>query len=306
MSSHDPDQQWTIGQILQWSARYFQEKKLPTGRLDAELLLSKVLRCERIGLYTSFEKPLSKEERDSFRSLLVRRAQGEPIAYILGSKEFMGRDFSVSPAVLIPRPETEFVVEEALAIVKTFPLIHKIRILDVGSGSGCIILSIALSCKQILPETAQDVHCVAWDISKEALVVLNENANLLGVSNVEAKLCDALNDESWAQEGEEEKFDLVVSNPPYVSESEYATLERSILFEPKGALVAKDNGLEFYSSIARNAPKLLRKNGSIVLEIGATQRSSVSDILRSQGWKQITVKKDYGKHDRIIVSSHSI
>ncbi|MBM4253278.1 MAG: peptide chain release factor N(5)-glutamine methyltransferase [Deltaproteobacteria bacterium] len=281
------DSLWTIGRVLTWSTTYLTESgQTSSPRLDAEVLLAHSLGLTRIQLYTEFDKPLTAHEREPFKANLKRRSQGEPVAYITGVKEFMGYEFSVGPEVLVPRPDTEILVEAALALVKD---IEAPAILDVGTGSGCIALSLALK--------RPDAQISAWDIDEGALGVATSNATKLGAT-VSFRRCDALQSDVW-QVGE--RFDLLVSNPPYIRPDERASLPNSVLgFEPLHALFAAPDGLSFYRSLAVTAPSVLKKGGHLALEIGYTQAAAVMAILAEAGWSHVTCHKDWERRDRVI------
>jgi release factor glutamine methyltransferase len=278
---------WTIGRVLTWSTTYLKDcGQTDSPRLDAELLLAHSLCMTRIQLYTEFDKPLSAQEREPFKVSLKRRSAGEPVAYITGSKEFMGYDFAVGPQVLIPRPDTEVLVEAALAAMKA---IEAPRVLDIGTGSGCIALSLAL--KQ------PAARVTAWDVDEAALAVAKGNAVKLG-ADVEFVHCDALADAAW-QVGK--PYDLIVSNPPYIRPDERPTLPQSVLgFEPEHALFAPPDGLLFYRQLALKAPLIMNAGGRLFLEIGSTQAADVSAILVSAGWHQVQCVKDWERRDRVI------
>jgi len=284
-------EQWTIGRILRWSSEYLVDKGTPTPRLDAELLLANALACKRIDLYTSHDKPLTKVERDRFRGSLRRRAAGEPVAYILGEKDFWKHCFSVDARVLIPRPDTETLVEQVIGHLQGRP--EGFRVLDVGTGSGCIAISIALEFPLC------DVH--AWDVSPAALEVARGNAEVLGATNVSFALKDALAAEPW--EGGL-LFDLVVSNPPYIAEEERSTLPTSVAaFEPQLALFANDHGLAFYRQLAERALRVTRPGGTLAVEVGSTQGEVVAALLRDRGWLDVSIHNDLAGLGRVVTAT---
>jgi release factor glutamine methyltransferase len=281
---------WTIKDVIDWSIPYLKEKGSPSARLDAELLLSDVLACRRLDLYLDHHKPLNNEERSAFRDRIRRRSLGEPIAYILGRKEFYGHEFIVGPATLIPRPETEHLVE---ILLKSFPEDSQLTGLDVGTGTGCI----AISLKKARPQW----NLEAWDVSSEALSVAAKNAEKLAAP-VTLEQRDALKDASWSAclHG----FDFIASNPPYIAASERSELPVSVVrFEPGLALFAEDSGLIFYRTFARKAAQSLRKGGKIFLEIGSGQASDVCLLLEESGWQDIAVHQDLAGLDRVITGT---
>ncbi len=281
---------WTIKDVIDWSIPYLKEKGSPSARLDAELLLCDVLACRRLDLYLDHHKPLNSEERTAFRDRIRRRSQGEPVAYILGRKEFYGHEFSVGPATLIPRPETEHLVEQVL---QSFPEDQELKGLDVGTGTGCI----AISLKKARPQWSME----AWDVSREALAVAAANAEKLAAS-VTLEQLDALKDQSWSSclHG----FDFIVSNPPYIATSERSELPVSVVrFEPALALFAEESGLIFYRTLAQKAAQSLRKGGKIFLEIGSGQASDVCLLLEESGWQDIAVHQDLAGLDRVVTGA---
>lgn len=285
---------WTVGKIMTWSTDFLKDKgQVDTPRLDAEILLAHALGCTRMQLYTAYDKPLSSKEREPFRDYLKRRAQGEPVAYIVGTKEFMSRTFQVTRSVLIPRPDTEVLVESVLSFAKR-PDIGALRILDVGTGSGCIAVSLGLR--------LNEAKVTAWDVDDEALAVAEANAQRLGAGNVEFEFMDALAAESW--QGGQQKFDLIVSNPPYIGAEEAPELARSVKdFEPHRALFADDAGLAFYRVFADRAAQRLTADGRIYCEIGYAQADAVRTLFEDAGWRDVQVIKDYGRNDRVVVAS---
>ena len=284
------DQQWTIGKVLTWSTSFLRDRgQIDSPRLDAEVLLAHSLSMTRIQLYTEFDKPLSTQEREPFKDFLKRRSNGEPVAYITGVKEFMGYSFLVNPSVLIPRPDTEVLVEAALAALKSK---ENPRILDVGTGSGCIALSLALK--------RPDATVVAWDVDERALIVAQDNNSRLG-GRVAFECCDALVEGTWDRSDSLGRFDLIVSNPPYIRPEEGPALSRSVRdFEPSRALFASPDGLLIYRTLATLAPKLQQQGGCLIVEIGSTQGPDVIDIFNAAGWRQSRCIKDWEKRDRVI------
>lgn len=296
-TSEDPTQSgksWDVGKITNWSQRYLQEKGFATPRLDSELLLAKTLDLSRVGLYTQYDRPITANEQKYFGSLLRRRLQGEPIAYLLGSKDFMGHSFAVGPEVLIPRPETELLVEQAIAYLhkrhEAYPD-EKLRVLDVGSGSGCIAISIAKACSF--------VEVVAWDICEKALSIACANARRLGVGHRVGFYCvDALALEAWQAAG---SFALLISNPPYIRTDEMEGLEVGVKnYEPHRALVGGADGLVFYRVMAQQAMQVLAPGGQLMWEIGAEQGPTAQQLLQAAGWHNIRVEQDYAHLDRMV------
>lgn len=281
----------TIDDLLRWSTNFLTSKGFQTPRLDTELLLCHVLNCKRIDLYLRFDQPLSRTDLSQFKSFLIRRLNHEPVAYIVGYKDFMSLRFQVDSKVLIPRSETELLVESAIEFAKKTDG-EPLRILEIGIGSGCIGIS--------LLHHLSMCSLVGWDISTEAVEKSRANALACGIdeSRFDFQVKDALDEKSWMGIG---KFDIIISNPPYISEKEREQLAPSVIeFEPEIALFAQADGLEFYKRFAESARNFLSERGRMFLEIGSTQGRLVSDALESFGWRDVEVKKDYSRHDRIV------
>ena len=278
---------WTIGAILKWTGQYFAEKGVENPRLDAEVLLSNILKKERIYLYVEFDKPLLPQELTSFREAIKKRVAKQPVAYILGYKEFMGLEFKVTPAVLIPRPDTEILVEQALKLLSNY---ENPRFVDVGTGSGAIAVSIAK-----LSPTA--VTGVAVDISPAALAVAKENAEKLAVSEklefVLGNLCEPLKGA---------KFTALLSNPPYIPNADIASLAPEVKNEPYLALAGGAEGLDCYIELIQQGRHLLIDGGFMMFEVGINQAQSVAEIARQYDDLEIwEIIKDYGGIDRVVV-----
>ena len=285
----NPDE-WNVQRILQWSATWLKEKatdRYSQPKLEAELLLAHVLELDRMSLYLQLDRPLSKSERDSYKILLRRRAEGEPVAYILGYRDFYRHRFVVSPAVLIPRPDTELLVELAS---KAASALEAARILEVGTGSGCVAISLA--------SEVPGATVVAWDICNAALAVASRNMQDIGVKNLTLIHRDALELAVF----ERDLFDIIVSNPPYVAKQEVELMSRETLnYEPKLALFSSDDeGLEFYQVFAARSQKSLREGGKLFLEIGLNQAAKVAQLLKDSNWRKIEIVKDLAGHDRVI------
>jgi release factor glutamine methyltransferase len=283
---------WTILEMLQWGTSYLAEKGFDETRLTIELLLSHVLRLKRIQLYTNFEKPLTNAELTSFKILLQRRLQHEPLQYIIGTTEFMGREFLVDKRVLIPRPETEVLAEVAVRYVQeNFPSLSS-KILDIGTGSGCL----AVTCAAMI----EDAVVTAIDISKDAIDVARSNAEKNGVGN---KIVFSVRDIFTSAADFPEKFHLVISNPPYISKSEFEALQPEIRkFEPSSATTDGSDGLSFYRCIADIAHSLLESNGAVIVEHAYNQATAVQEIFRDAGWNSLESVGDYSGIPRCLVA----
>lgn len=260
-------EKWDVLKILNWTKGYLAEKGVENPRLEAEWLLCEALSLDRVGLYLNFDKPLSDAELASYRSMVTRRAKREPLQYILGSQEFMGLDFQVTPAVLIPRHDTEVLVTEAVNRGQAAR-----SILDIGAGSGCVAVAIA----KALP--AAEVCAV--DISDEALAVARANAKRheAAVQFFQGSLL-----EPFAGR----RFDMIVSNPPYIPKAELDTLQPEVrAFEPQNALDGGVDGLDFYRAIVAGAPDYLNPGGWLLFEVGAGQAPDVLGLLKDAGFTQ--------------------
>lgn len=281
---------WTVRKVMAWSTHFLREKGSPTARLDAEVLLAEALNCSRIELYTGIDKPLAIDERDRYRDFVRRRGNGEPVAYILGRKAFWKYDFEVSGATLIPRSDTELLVETVLEILTEEQKVTG-RVLDIGTGSGCIALSLAKD----LPGLQVD----AWDIDEKTLAVARRNAEALQADNISFHLCDGLNFKAW---GSGHLYDAIVSNPPYIRRDEESTLPRSVIgYEPPLALFADADGLEFYEAFAEFAHLRLQSGGFLAVEVGVAQAEKVTQIFDARGWIIRAVHKDLADIERVIV-----
>lgn len=258
--------EWTIGRLLDWTRQHFQTKGIEDARLCAELLLAKAMSCQKIMLYTRINDSPTDEQRTAFREMVKAAAEHRPIAYVVGRKEFYSLDFAVTPDVLIPRPETELLVEKTLAWCKANPR-ESYSLLDIGTGSGCIAVTL---CKKMPTMTA-----VATDLSKAALAVAEENAKTHGVANrvrfAESDLLDLIETVAPA-----DGFDIIVSNPPYVAQADAATLPRNVReYEPHAALFAGADGLSIYRRLAGCVATRMKPGGTLLLEIGRGQGDAV-------------------------------
>ena len=282
---------WTVLSLLNWAAPYLEKHNSTSPRLDAELLLAKVLDCRRLDLYLRFDKPLAQIELQNFKELILSRRQGVPVAYLLGSKEFWSLEFIVNEAVLVPRPETEHLIEAALEFIENnFPTGGPV--LDIGTGCGNIILTLAHS----LAELA-DFSGMGVDIRPQALEVARENARNLALETVTWRTSDlfqALNPAT-------DKFDLIVSNPPYITSHDMQTLPHEVLREPATALNGGPDGLYFYRQISAQAKTFLNPNGGLIFEVGDGQADAVKKILASNGYSAISTKYDLAHCERVVI-----
>lgn len=285
--------QWTIGCLLKWTADYLKQNGSTSARLDAEVLLAEAHHCRRIDLYTQFEEVAGEQTRVAYRELVRRRAEGIPVAYLVGCREFYSHDFHVTPDVLIPRPETEFVLVALLDLVKQLDTSDRdIRIADVGTGSGVLAVCAALH----IPKS----QVTAIDISPAALDVARYNANL---HNVNERL-KWVNGDLLSEITKGQLFDFVISNPPYVSESEWLQLATDIRdHEPRTALVAGDQGTEIISRLATQASQHLEPGGWLIMEVSPMIVDSVVTHIRELGQYELPeIVKDLSHHPRVVVA----
>ncbi len=277
----------TVLEVIKLSTEYLQKKGVESPRANAEILLAEILKCKRLELYLAFDKPLAENEVQIYREAIRKRGLRVPLQYIIGNVEFYGLKLIVNENVLIPRPETELLVEK---IINESDKSAKLKILDVGVGSGNISLSIL--------KNMPNAKVVAIDISEGALDVANQNAKLNSLQDrVVFRLfnimCDDLNSLG--------KFDLIVSNPPYVSEVDYETLEPELKnHEPKIALSDNSDGTSFYKYIIEVSDQLLNKPGKLYFELGINQSMQVQKLFEHKKFSNINITKDYSGIDRII------
>lgn len=273
---------WTILKVLSWTRGYLAEKGVVNSRLEAEWLLCEALGLDRVGLYVNFDKPLSDAELAVCRSLVARRARREPLQYILGSQDFYGLDFEVFPGVLIPRHDTETLVEEA---VKRCPA--GAAILDIGVGSGCIAVALAKS--------RPDAQINGVDFSPKALELAQRNADRHGVAVT-------LTQGSLFEPFAGRKFDLIVSNPPYIPTADLAGLQPEVRdFEPREALDGGADGLDYYRRIIPDAADFLVRDGWLLLEVGIGQAKDVLEIFSTTGmFHELFSACDAGGVERVV------
>ena len=275
---------WTIGRLLAWSEGFFREKGIETPRLDAEVLLARVLGKPRIYLYVHYDQPLDKGELAAYRDFVRRRAAREPVAYLVGERDFMGLAFRVSPAVLVPQPDTETLVSEA---EKRLRGKSGARIADVGTGSGAIALSLLYA----LP----DLTAAAVDISPAALEVARENAARLSLSErvtfYEGDLFAPLLGQT---------FDAILSNPPYIPAADIDALAPEVLAEPRVALDGGADGLSFYRRLVKEAAALLRPGGFLAVEVGRGEAAAISALAHAAGWGEVEIAQDLAGIDRVV------
>lgn len=276
-------ERWTVLKILQWTADYFAGKGIDSPRLEAELLLAATLRMDRVGLYINFERPLDSRELADYREKVRRRGSREPGQYILGETEFWSLPFKISPAVLIPRADTEVLVEEALKRIKS-----QARVLDVGTGSGAIAVALAHE----LPE----IKVTALDCSDAALEVARGNAEL---NNVSARVCFLEGDLRDLPAG---PFEAVISNPPYIPTGDWASLMPEVReHEPRLALDGGVDGLDAYRQLAAQANHVLVPGGWLLVEVGIKQAKDVVALFKAAGLLEIETRDDYAGIPRVVM-----
>jgi release factor glutamine methyltransferase len=273
--------------VIAWATEDFKRRDLDSPRLEAEILLCAVLRVDRVRLIVDAKRPLSQKELSTYRSMIQRRRSGEPAAYIIGHREFHGREFHVNPRVLIPRPDTEILLEDALR--RTAHRHLDGRALDLCTGSGCVAISFALA--------RPTWRVTGTDLSEAALAVARRNAlrhgALWGVRFVQGDL--------FASLGEGERFEIIVANPPYIPTQELASLDAGVRdFEPSSALDGGSDGLDFYPRLCEGSRKHLVPAGVLAVEVGAGQAAEVQAIFERAGFTDIERKKDYGGHERVV------
>jgi release factor glutamine methyltransferase len=271
---------------LELAAKFLAGRGIASARLDAELLLAFVLGTDRVGVYLRFDRPLGLPEVDGYRALIKRRGEGEPVAHLTGTREFWSRPFGVSQDVLIPRPETELVVERALALVPTRE--RPLRVLDLGTGSGAIAVALAAE----LP--AADV--VAVDASDAALAIAERN---VATAELAGRVTLLLGDWTTALPADA-RFDLVVSNPPYIPSDDIAALAPEVRREPRLALDGGADGLAAYRRIIPEAARVLVPGGALVLEVGAGQAPAVAELLAAHAFTSVARHADLAGIERVV------
>ena len=284
---------WTILKLIQWTTAYFSSHKIENPRVDAEILLAYCLGIKRVDLYIRFDQPLSQNELAVFKDLIKRRAKREPVAYITGRKEFWSIDFTVTPDVLIPRPDTECLVETALSLLPDS--VSNRRILELGVGSGAV--SVALATER------PDNIFFASDYSFHAAALARQNARQNKVKDLIQFFCG-----DWLSSVRPDRFlfDMILSNPPYIPSDEIKSLQPEIvLFEPLSALDGDEDGLAAIRTIINTAHCILKPSAPLLLEIGYNQKSRVVEIIsQTQQYQDVTFYKDYAGHDRLVIAEN--
>jgi release factor glutamine methyltransferase len=280
--------EWQVLKLLEWTKDYFQKYGIPNPRLDAELLLAHTLNLKRIDLYLQHDRPVNATELATFKTYIQRRSKREPLQHILGTQNFYGIQIKVSPAVLIPRPETEVLVE---TVLKKIPEDSTVNILDLGTGSGAILAALASELPNAVL-TGVELTDTAFSIASENLTTWGDRIHLL-------------KGDLFSPLPEDATFDVIVSNPPYISPSEKESLQPEVaLFEPAEALFTTDNeGLDFFRRIVKDTPRFLKTNGLLALEMGIGQAAKIKTLLEENGcFNEIEIVKDLNGIERIIIA----
>jgi len=277
-------------EVIQKSAEFLARKDVESPRLQTELLLAHLLKLPRMKLYLNFDRTLTDVELDAVRNFVRRRGQREPLQHIVGSTSFCGLEMSVNRNVLVPRPETELLAEAGWEFLSTLNS-QPATALDFGTGSGCIAIALAVKCPA--------VRLLALDASAHALVVAKENAAHNGVG----ERIEFLHGNGLEALAVGSRFDLIVSNPPYIPSAEIATLQAEVRdFDPREALDGGADGLAFYRLLAEQAEERLRPRGKIMLEFGDGQAAAIRDLFAASGWTVEAVRADYTQRDRILIA----
>ena len=278
----------TLKQLYKVGTVKLAEEGIEEFSLDAWYLLEYVTGVSKAMYFAEPERAVSEENADRYIDCIRRRAAHIPLQHITGEQEFMGYPFCVNEHVLIPRQDTEILVEEAIQVMRP-----KMKVLDMCTGSGCIVLSILKMCREKYYMT--DLQGIGADVSEEALKVARENGRRLGVP------VTWIQSDLFAKTPEEEKYDVIVSNPPYIETAVIDTLQEEVrLHDPYIALDGKEDGLYFYRRIISEAGKYLKTQGKLMFEIGCDQAEAVEELMKNAGYEQITVKKDLAGLDRVV------
>lgn len=287
---------WTVKRLLEWTSAFFTRKEVDSPRLSAELLLAHVLKIERIRLYTDYERPLQDEELVTYRELVRRAGEHEPIAYLTGKAHFFDLELDIVAPVLIPRPDTETLVENVLQFVKHAPGFESPRIADLCTGSGCIALALAKHIPQ--------AHVAAVDIDPKAIELTKQNVHKLGLGDRVTVMLGNLF-EPLSQMVDPGPFHLIVSNPPYIPSAEIAKLDRNVRdFESRLALDGGVDGLAYHRRLLAGAAERLLPGGRLYMEIAFDQGEKVMALAMAQaGLSDAKLLRDYGGKDRVLVAN---
>lgn len=281
------EQPWTIGRLRDWTARHLADKGFESALLDAQVLLAHALGYKRIELYTRQDEVPSEEVRQRYRELIRRRLEGCPVAYLVGRKEFFSLEFEVGPGVLIPRPDTECVVDECLRLAKGMP---EPTVLDIGTGSGCLAVAVA--------QQHKGARVTAVDVSPDALAVAQRNA----AKHQLAERIRFLQGDLFAPLAADERFDFILSNPPYISHGDLAALPRGVRdYEPALALDGGPDGYAVFDRLVAGAPAYLNPGGCLIIEIGSPQEEPARKrIMAHPGYELGPTLVDSAGHPRVL------
>tara|TARA_Y100000389_G_scaffold116173_1_gene113339 strand:+ start:7664 stop:8506 length:843 start_codon:yes stop_codon:yes gene_type:complete len=276
-----------IGNAINEASRILEKNKIKSAKLDSEILMSEVIKKDRKFIILNSEQKIEKNSFDDFKNLINKRSNGKPIAYIIGKKNFWKYEFEINENVLVPRPDTELIVEEVLRFSKNR---NKLNVLDIGTGSGCILLSIL--------DEKKDFFGIGIDISKKCLDLSKKNALGIEVHNRVKFIKSDVDNFNYG------KYDLIISNPPYIKQADLKYLEKSVVnFEPKLALNGGIDGLSEIRKVIKKSSELIKIGGKFFLEIGFDQKNKVKQILKNKGFYINKILKDYGQNNRCIVST---
>jgi len=289
--SNESERPWTVLKLLEWTKKYFAEADVDEPRLCAEVLLAHVLGCRRIELYTRFDHAPAPEQLAAYRQLVKRAADHEPTAYLVGSREFYSLKFKVTPDVLIPRPETEQLVAEAEAHLKT--LKHPGLMWDICTGSGCVAIATAVQ--------VDDLHVLATDICPQAVALTRTNAEAHNVSShLRCRKADLAEVPADCSDLRNRKFDVITANPPYVADGD--TVAESVEHEPRAALYAGSDGLDCIRKLLPRVPPLLQDGGIFVMEFGLGQQDPIAALIAEiDQFAEPRILKDHQSIERTVV-----
>ncbi len=289
-ASSGSDKIWRVIDFIHWGDDYFSEKGFESPRREIEWLLQSLLNCKRVDLYLRFEEPIEKSKLETLRGWIMRRTKREPLQYITGSMEFYGLPFVVNPSVLIPRAESERLIDVGLELLKEN---DNGKILDIGTGSGCLAATVAHHCPTM------DVTAI--DISEEAVALAQQNAENLSLSNVNFITMDILS------EMPNERYDMVISNPPYIPKDEMPELMKDVLdYEPIQALTDDKDGLVFYRRIAEIGHKIVKQGGWILLEVGlGSHPEAALNLFKNSPYSNVSLILDYNGDPRVLKANVS-
>ena len=281
---------WRLIDLINWGETYFKDKNFDNPRSEIEWLLQDLLNYKKIDLYLKFEEEIDSEKLFILKSWIKRRISREPLQYITGKADFYGRSYFVNNKVLIPRPETEILIDAAIKNLfkKKNPFI-----IDIGTGSGCIGITLAIEIKKS--------NVLSIDISKDALLIAKNNAENHNIKNIKFLEIDVLKNDI------NQKADLIISNPPYISKNELSTLMPEVKnHEPKISLTDNKDGFTFYERFVSLFPKILKNDGAAIIEVGREEHSiKVLEIFKKNGMKNIKVVKDLNSDNRAVIINNS-